>query len=955
MASTTTFRANPYVIGTPIKDQTRFFGREDLFNFVRQMLHSQAKVILLHGQRRIGKSSVLAQIPCQVGNENFTFVSFDLQGETGRPLDQILFDLTTKIAASWPGFEIPPRAAMEKSDTEQGAFARVVLPSVQGLLRRNRLVLLLDEFDVLGDRANSGEVDPFFRYLSNVVTEHDSVQVIAVIGRRLDDLVAMQSLFHNSPSQTVGLLDRRATTQLIRKPAEGVLTFDDDAVDAILDLSAGHPYFTQLLAYVLFQRAQDDGLSRVGKGDVDAAIAKALESGEAGLEWFRSGLDVSARVMFSVIAELQERQKGPPSPQTFWAGVEEVLREVGALRTEALVSAVKRLVEWDFVQEDPGGGYRVKIELVRRWLVAQHPLRHVIRELEQSDAKAAEAYKQAQEAGSRGDAGSAMALYEQALAANPNHFSALIELAEMRLKAGDYMVAVPLYERAYKVDPSPMNAENFVAALVGAGSQLKRQKSFEQAAAMAQTALQVEPDNEEATRLFSEADAAARRALAARNPFVVGGPVPPDHFVGRSTEVSQVFQTVLKGGNIALYGERGMGKSSLLDYFRSPLSWERNGLSQAPFVFVAVDCLALAPFSPKQLWGYVARAIERQFGADSQIAAAAAQLRTSQEALDLSGIVQALGAQGRKLVLLLNEFEAALAVRADYSQREVQYFLAQLRGLLHEATTSLSIVLATAKSPVDLAPSLPSGSPWYNQYVFVRLKPFDDSEVAELAGQMPARLAPDPSVMRWARLISGDWPYLLQAAFSAYFSVRSQDRSFAIGDATAEVAGRAETIFPPVWENCSEQEQMLLTLLALRDWERRTGASQPVFQAYDLVLSQYEQNLEDMQKRGLVMSNLRDRYVLRSSLMGWWIIKQIESLRQDEVTKRSLVFFQFLNRRRATELQGGLMQIWEQAKRWLESLGRTGRFQTGIRQVREQKAAFRDVEKWARPLPEEAA
>ncbi len=54
-----------------------------------------------------------------------------------------------------------------------------------------------------------------------------------------------------------------------------------------------------------------------------------------------------------------------------------------------LQSAITRLVEWDFLDiaevAEPGEQltqYKVKIELVRRWLVKQHPLKQEISQLE---------------------------------------------------------------------------------------------------------------------------------------------------------------------------------------------------------------------------------------------------------------------------------------------------------------------------------------------------------------------------------------------------------------------------------------------------------------------------------------------------------------------------------------------------------------------------------------------
>ncbi len=52
---------NPYIAGNPVTGSEMFFGREDVFEFVRQNLigrhHDSA--IVLYGQRRTGKTSVV--------------------------------------------------------------------------------------------------------------------------------------------------------------------------------------------------------------------------------------------------------------------------------------------------------------------------------------------------------------------------------------------------------------------------------------------------------------------------------------------------------------------------------------------------------------------------------------------------------------------------------------------------------------------------------------------------------------------------------------------------------------------------------------------------------------------------------------------------------------------------------------------------------------------------------
>ncbi|NEQ88041.1 MAG: ATP-binding protein, partial [Moorea sp. SIO2I5] len=89
---------NPYLIGSVIDDPDKFFGRESLFRFIADNLWQRVKVILLHGQRRIGKSSVLEQIPHKVAKDQFIFVNFDLHSYINKPLSRILHDLAQDIS-----------------------------------------------------------------------------------------------------------------------------------------------------------------------------------------------------------------------------------------------------------------------------------------------------------------------------------------------------------------------------------------------------------------------------------------------------------------------------------------------------------------------------------------------------------------------------------------------------------------------------------------------------------------------------------------------------------------------------------------------------------------------------------------------------------------------------------------------------------------------------------------
>ncbi|WP_019499689.1 SUMF1/EgtB/PvdO family nonheme iron enzyme [Pseudanabaena sp. PCC 6802] len=441
---------NPYIVGRPIAEPELFFGRESLFEFIHDQLENHQQVILLHGQRRIGKSSVLAQIPNFVGKGEFVFVLFDLQDKAKLPLERVLQNLATKILDRLMDVtELPRDAAGEMLSqiaTNNNIFADDFLPRISELLAGKPLVLLLDEFDVLNNYQPDAAVEHFFPHLQELLERYQDLFVIPVIGRQPEDLDKLLHLFRRAPNQRIGLLDRTSATRLIVEPVKGILTYEPDAIQAILALTSGHPYFTQVMCAAVFNRARAEEREVVTAEDVRDAVDDAIELGEGGLAWFRDGLHISDRVFFYAVAESQVQDSDPVT----------LLESHGVAMTESLRMAGDRLVSGGYIQEVDRTEiprYRVEVELVRRWLVQRYPLRRGIEELEEVDLEAKRLYEEATQARQHGTPDRAIPLYESVLSANPNHFSAMFDLAEAYLEEYQIDRAVELFDRAYLVNP----------------------------------------------------------------------------------------------------------------------------------------------------------------------------------------------------------------------------------------------------------------------------------------------------------------------------------------------------------------------------------------------------------------------------------------------------------------------------------------------------------------------
>ena len=90
-------KRNPYIIGRPINEPELFYGRQKELSFVKENLSRGEKVILLHGERRIGKSSLLQNIPKIDNLEQFAFVTFDLEDHSQETLEYLLEKLAEAI------------------------------------------------------------------------------------------------------------------------------------------------------------------------------------------------------------------------------------------------------------------------------------------------------------------------------------------------------------------------------------------------------------------------------------------------------------------------------------------------------------------------------------------------------------------------------------------------------------------------------------------------------------------------------------------------------------------------------------------------------------------------------------------------------------------------------------------------------------------------------------------
>ena len=215
-----------------------------------------------------------------------------------------------------------------------------------------------------------------------------------------------------------------------------------------------------------------------------------------------------------------------------------------------------------------------------------------------------------------------------------------------------------------------------------------------------------------------------------KNPFIVGSPVPPKHFIGREKEARDILDRLVNParGSTAVSGEALIGKTSLLHYISSPEVAREWGLSSEKCMFIFMDSQSIAPFSPMGFWRYVLKSLARCKVHEPNYIEDLLQ-GDDVENFERSELFDRIARDGKLVVLLLDEFEHI----CEHVNSDVLQFLYRLRALINRPAHGLALVLASRKPLTELCQDMRFvGSPFYTSFTFLSLVPFSPEETNKL-------------------------------------------------------------------------------------------------------------------------------------------------------------------------------------------------------------------------------
>ena len=388
--------ANPYNEGPVVSDPKMFYGRdrmiENMANSIREA-QSQNKCVVIYGQKRSGKSSILYHLEKLLEAQNLVILNL---GNIGGYLDehskvpfshqilrQILVALENAIedrvddGFSELDISFPSGSEFYKHPTPMILFKEIFntyqsRAAKQADWRDVQLVLFIDEFSYIYGQILAGHISESFMKNWKALMQANYFNAVLVGQDVMERFIeSFQNEFGIAQRERVTYLDEADAKKLIVEPiliggAEGESRYREPrAIERILELTAGSPFYIQMFCNRLVEHLNQKRAIYVTYSYVEH-VRNELMGG-------RNALALSNFENLYNSGESNERKD---------ADVLKILKTIAGktglchrshidCETELPIDdLLDELVDRDVINREQKHYYTIKVSLFKEWLIA---------------------------------------------------------------------------------------------------------------------------------------------------------------------------------------------------------------------------------------------------------------------------------------------------------------------------------------------------------------------------------------------------------------------------------------------------------------------------------------------------------------------------------------------------------------------------------------------------------
>ena len=384
-----------------------------------------------------------------------------------------------------------------------------------------------------------------------------------------------------------------------------------------------------------------------------------------------------------------------------------------------------------------------------------------------------------------------------------------------------------------------------------------------------------------------------------RNQFYPDRPVPPDKFVCRTSELFTIFDKINSRDHVAIFGSSGMGKTSLLRYIKSSKFWQERGLDFSKALIVYHNC---KDSKIDNFWQEVLTKLRNEAKDDAYLRSKIDDVLKLKaiEITNIREVIREIGKRDEFLLLLLDNYHLIFGTQEEYDNkksREMLNFLSELRNLAVHSTEGqyFSTIVTTFQKLHELGPEItPGGSPWYNHYAYLPLKPFSQDDIDNHFFYPDSHFfisIPEDIQKEKVLEMTGGYPGLLQCTGDVFSKCDPVD----VNTLNKKLKDYADKIFQDIWKSFEKNEQKILGLIFI---DNSKGKSRGNYYSIAGIEKEFIRNssiLNSLQEKGFINQVKQlNKYNFTSSVMKDCIGDQLEEKNVSNAKDRKIVINLFI-------------------------------------------------------------
>ena len=297
---------SPYQL-TAVEDLKFLSGRDDIIGkIVNNIERSNISSFILHGQKRVGKTSIVKSLQRYFNDspdKKVCFAYFDSTGSreanAGLTLNNVGTVLSNKLKKEL-------LFQNKDNDVVVEALKSIVIPVFSGslsplnnyiealsqIIPGQKLVFVLDEFDEMQYElyAPGDMSETFFRNLRGINNEHKNVAFILVGSENMSKIYNWHGEQLNNWNQiSVDTFDEHTQfefyRELVTNPVKPYLQFSEEAIREIFRLSGGNPYFTNMICAWIYEHVSEKRDAEITTREVELSVEKHLGDRDNGVRF----------------------------------------------------------------------------------------------------------------------------------------------------------------------------------------------------------------------------------------------------------------------------------------------------------------------------------------------------------------------------------------------------------------------------------------------------------------------------------------------------------------------------------------------------------------------------------------------------------------------------------------------------------------------------------------------